>query len=223
MKKLLLSFSLFAIYYLIFAINASAAGECVPIYGGGVSCPQEGRIIVNKTVKNPQTGAFVDNLNINDPKFSAGQTVNFKITVTNTGDKVVSDINAQDIFPQFVNPDKPAGLNFRIDRLNPGESGTFDLSGKVVSADKLPADKSVVCVINQAIVTAEDKTSQDNAQLCIQKQVLGAVPPVTKGGQVVFPQPQITQAPSTGPEMLGLIALLPTGVAGFLLRRKAAK
>lgn len=218
MKKTLLSFLIFTIFYFLLAINVKAAGttECVPIYGGGVSCPEAGVIVPNKTVQNPVTKAFVDNLSSNDPKFGPNQTVLFKISVTNTGNKTVSNITVTDVFPPFIVP--TGQTTFTIDRLNPNESKTIDLSGKVVADNQLT--KEIDCdVTNRAIATAESKSRQDEAKLCIQKQVLG----VTKGGQKVFPAPTITQAPSTGPEILGLIALLPTGIAGFLLRKKAIK
>lgn len=48
-----------------------------------------------------------------------------------------------------------------------------------------------------------------------------AVPNMTKGGQPVYPAPQSQVAPSTGPEALALIGLIPTGLGGLLLRRKA--
>ncbi|MCL5746958.1 MAG: hypothetical protein M1277_01605, partial [Patescibacteria group bacterium] len=42
----------------------------------------------------------------------------------------------------------------------------------------------------------------------------------TKGGLTVLPAPKIVATPSTGPEALPLLALLPTGFIGFLIRKK---
>ncbi|MDO8658867.1 MAG: hypothetical protein Q7K55_09070, partial [Candidatus Levybacteria bacterium] len=93
-------------FYLLFANTTLAAGtaaaECQPIYGGGVSCPQVGNIVINKTVKNPKTNDFVNNLDVNDQKFSPDETVRFRITVTNNGDANMSNINVKDIFPEFI-------------------------------------------------------------------------------------------------------------------------
>src|SRR3989344_4286188 len=138
MRKYLLSFSAFTLIYLFSAMSSFAGGaitptptvECQPIYGGGQVCPQAGNIIVNKTVKNPGTGNFVDNLSINDPKFSGSQIVNFRITITNTGNGVMSNININDIFPQFVNFVSGPGsfnnstktLSFTVNSLNVNES-----------------------------------------------------------------------------------------------------
>ena len=64
-----------------------------------------------------------------------------------------------------------------------------------------------------------NQQSSDNSQFCIQKPVLGE----TKGGLKVFPAPSVTTTPPTGPEMLPLIGLIPTGVLGFILRKKSYK
>ena len=45
----------------------------------------------------------------------------------------------------------------------------------------------------------------------------------TKGGTTVQPAPSsVKSQPSTGPEMLGLVALLPAAAAGWALRRKTS-
>lgn len=50
----------------------------------------------------------------------------------------------------------------------------------------------------------------------VEKQVLGT----TKGGQTVYQTPQVVTTPGTGPETLALFSLIPSGIAGFILRRK---
>lgn len=232
MKKFLFSFGLFAIYYLLFTMSAAADVVCQPIYGGGQTCVQTGNILINKTVANPKTGAFVDNLSINDDKFLQDQTVTFQLAITNTGGATLSTVNIKDIFPKEVNFVAGPGnfdpnsktLTFQTQNLNPNESRTFTLTAVIVNASELPADRGIVCVVNQAQASSNSMISSDNAQFCIQKQVLAAqVPPVTKGGLKVFPPQPVTAAPPTGPEMLPLIGLIPTGIFGFFLRKKASK
>lgn len=234
--KLFLSLGIFAFYFLIFAMSASADVTCTPIYGGGQTCVQTGNVLINKTVANSQTGAFVDNLGVNDPKYSPDSTVTFQLTVTNTGGTALSRITVRDILPQYVNFNAGAGsfdsntrtLSFDTANLNPNESRTFVISAKVVPANQLPANQDVTCVVNQTTATAENQTSQDNAQFCIQKQVVAGaapqvtpgVPPVTKGGLKVFAPPQAVTTPPTGPEALALIALLPTGALGYFIRKR---
>ena len=217
----------------IFILMASAQGvfadtACQPIYGGGQTCVQVGNVLINKTVQNPQTAAFVDNLNINDPKFAPAVAVKFNITVTNTGSSTINKTTVKDTLPQFVSFVSGPGsfdsntkdLTFDVGNLAAGESRTFTIAAKVADEGQLSADQGITCVVNQALATAENgQQGSDNSQFCIQKKVLGE----TKGGLKVLPSPQITITPPTGPEMLPLIGLIPTGIFGFLLRRKATK
>lgn len=235
MKKEIITSISMAFAFALMAQTAFASGtnNCQPIYGGGQTCVQEGNISINKTVQNPQTNAFVDNLGVNDPKYGPGFQVTFQLTVTNTGSTTLSKVTVRDIFPQFVDFASGPGnfdansktLTFDLNDLKPGESRTFNLVGRVVSSDKLPQDQGISCVINQSTATAEGKTSQDNAQFCIEKKLIAlqptGVPGTTKGGLKVFPPQQVTTTPNTGPEMLPLIALLPAGGFGYFLRRKS--
>lgn len=221
MKKSLFTISLFSSFYFLSFTSINAAGTCQPLYGGGQygNCPLEGGIVVNKTVQNPQNKAFVDNLGINDPKFSPDQGVSFQITVTNTSNEKVNKITVKDVFPKSIifnggigTFDKKSNtLTFDIPSLNPNESKTITLSAKIVPEKSLSTDKTTICEINQATATVVDtnKSAQDTAQLCIQK------------GLQVFSAPKVTTTPSTGPEALSLLALIPTGIVGFLTRRKA--
>lgn len=214
---------------------------CKPIYGGGQTCDMAGNIMLDKKVQHPQSGVFVDNLAVNDAKYLPDQPVSFQISITNTGSQTSGKITVKDRLPQFVafvagpgnyDPNTKT-LTFEISDLKSNEARTFTLTGKAVSANDLPKNQGVTCVVNQSQATTDGKTSQDNAQLCIEKQVLGVTPPVTlvtkdslpietKGGLKIFPAPQVNATPPTGPEVLALIGLIPTGALGFFLRKKAS-
>lgn len=45
----------------------------------------------------------------------------------------------------------------------------------------------------------------------------------TKGGTPLKPAPTVTNQPNTGPEMLGLFALIPAAWTGWKLRKNASK
>ncbi len=212
-------FSLF-----LFSATAFADVTCQPIYGGGQNCITVGKVAINKTVQNPKTGEFVDNLGINDPKFSPNQTVNFQISITNTGSTVVPQIVVRDIFPKFTSFSSGPGnfdnntntLTFIANNLNPNETRNFAIQGKIVDANQIPTD--VNCdPINQAILTATDSSqAHDEARFCIQKAQV-----TTKGGLPILPPAPVTTTPPTGPEMIPLIGLLPAGLSGWFLRRKS--
>jgi len=228
MNKVFLSIFALAIFALITSAKGALADTaCQPIYGGGQTCVQVGNVLINKTVQNPQTGSFVDNLNINDPKFAPASSATFNITVTNTGSSTINKTTVKDTLPQFVSFVSGPGsfdsntkvLTFDVSDLKAGETKTFTVVAKITDAGQLPADQGITCVVNQALATAENgQQSSDNSQFCIQKPVLGE----TKGGLKVFPAPVVTTTPATGPEMLPLIGLIPTAVLGFLLRRKTS-
>lgn len=108
MNKLLFTGSL--VLFLAFGGSAYASSTyggygtpCEPVYGGGEVCVSKGQILINKAVKNPSTGAFVDNLSLsNDPKYSADSTVEFQLTLTNTGKETLNEVTVTDTFPSFV-------------------------------------------------------------------------------------------------------------------------
>lgn len=224
MKIILISFISF--FALLFSSGASFADvSCQPIYGGGQNCITIGKIVVNKTVQNPQTGQFVDNLGTNDPKHSPNQNVTFQISITNTGSTTVPQVVVKDILPGHVTFVSGPGnfdnntktLTFLIFNLNPNETRNFTLQAKVVDINQLPASENITCVVNQAIITATDTSaSQDNSQFCIQKPQV-----TTKGGLPILPPPKVPVTPPTGAEMLGLIGLIPAGLSGWFLRRKS--
>src|SRR3989344_1052804 len=103
MKKFILSLFLSSVLFFAVSVSANADSSCQPIYGGGETCVQVGNVFVNKTVQNPQSNSFVDNLGVNDPKYSPSSNVTFHITVTNNGGNTISKITVKDILPQFVN------------------------------------------------------------------------------------------------------------------------
>lgn len=229
MKKIISSLFLSSVLFLTVSVAANADTSCQPIYGGGETCVQVGNVFVNKTVLNPQSNSFVDNLGINDPKYSPSSNVTFHITVTNNGGETISKVTVKDVLPQFVSFVSGPGrfdsnsktLTFELGDLKAGESRTFTVVGKTADQDKLPSSQGITCVINQAISTANNgQESSDNSQFCIQKPVLGET---TKGGLKVFPAQPIAKTPATGPEMLSLLGLIPTGALGFFLRKKTSK
>lgn len=233
MKQIVLTLSLLIIgLFATVGVSYAAGTNCQPIYGGGQTCVTTGNILINKTVQNPHTNQFVDNLGINDAHFAPGQTVTFQITVTNTGAAAIANTTVKDIFPQFVSFVSGPGnfdgntntLTFTVSSLQANESRTFTLQGKVADANAMPADQGLLCVINQSSANSDSNggNSQDNAQFCIQKSApLPTQAVTTKGGLPVFPAPSVTTTPPTGPEALPLLAMIPTAVAGFVLRRKS--
>ena len=226
MKKL---FTLIVLGATLFALKPQMAeAQCTALYGGGESCPSKYSYSIQKLVQKPgkSGGEYVNNLSINDAKYSPTQTVSFEITVKNTGSQTIPTITIVDTFPQFVSFVSGPGsfdsnnktLTYTINNLEAGKSVKNTVTGKIADSNLMPSDQGIICLINQA--RAKDNNGVENAsssQFCVQKQVLGGSTPS------VLPGTTITQTPATGPEMLPLFALLPGALGGFILRRKSNK
>lgn len=234
MKKLYLFFFLIAVFLTAGGQASAQAQQCQPIYGGGESCAQAEELRINKSVKNPQDGKYVNSLSVNDPKYAASQQVSFRIEVQNISKNALSSIMLRDILPQYVVyvsgtgtfDTKSKTLSFTIDKLNPNETKVFFIEARTVNRDSYPKDQGTVCVVNQAIASFDKKSSQDNTQFCIQKDAAPLQenaptgnPSQSKGGLPVYPPSTTTTTPPTGPEALALIGLLPAGALGIWLRR----
>ncbi len=165
-----------------------ANGGCVPVYGGGVECPKAGQVLVDKKVRNPASGIYVDNLGLSDPKYLPEQVVIFQIIVKNSGDGSISNLKVTDTLPQFVDYMSGPGnydsatrkLSFNVANLGAGTSQTFEIKGRVVHQAALPEEKSTVCPVNVVDVTVDSQTDHDESQFCVQKKI--AVPTVPQAG-----------------------------------------
>jgi uncharacterized repeat protein (TIGR01451 family) len=228
MQKL---FSFLTLAILTLALSggfSQALADCQTLYGGGQTCTTNYSFTVNKMVQVPGKGGggYVNNLSINDAKYSPSQNVNFEVVVTNTGSQVIPTINVTDTFPQFLTFVSGIGnynqsnntLNFTVSNLNPGQNVTYILTAKTADSNLLPADQGVICMSNQIVGVDNNGVANSSAsQFCVQKSVLGASQPQ------VFTAPKIVNTPATGPEMLPLLALLPGGLGGLMLRKKSNK
>ncbi len=230
-KTLLISIAIFHFSFFIFHLpRAFADTSCQPIYGGGQTCTSSKNIKINQTVLHPENNKLVDSLSVNDPKYEPGFITTFQITLTNTGNQTISKIKVTDIFPNYVNfsagpgsfDNKTKTLTFEVENLKPNELRIYTIMGRVALESQIPSDKGVICVINQTIAKNMDNTSeiaQDNSQFCLEKKTAVTV----KSGFPVFPTSPISKTPSTGPEALVLFSLIPTGIAGWILRKKSGR
>lgn len=162
---------------------------CTPIYGGGVDCPPNEQLLLDKKVKHPTTNVYVDNITLSDSKFAVGQTVVFQLTVENIGSTNLSNVTASDTLPSYVEFVSGPGsydvstrkLTMTISSLSAGERRTFEINTKVVPMAQLPSNQIVTCVVNSAEARVNNQVNSDTAQICIEKQVLG-VPQLPQSG-----------------------------------------
>ena len=186
----------------------SAAVRCETQYGGGQVCVTTGNLQINKEVFDPKENKFVDNLGINDRRFAPGEEVTFRLKIKNVGDATFSKVNVSDSLPSMLELTS-GSLNFDLDNLTVGKTEEREFKARVVSSDKFPNDKNLVCVVNSAEAKSGDQSDRDTAQLCLEKKVAAPAPKAL---------------PPTGPEG-AIIALITSVIAAgsglYLLKFRA--
>lgn len=176
------------------------------------------QLFVNKFVKNPATGQFVDNLDSGVFRFLARQEIIFRIDVKNTGEVEFTNISVRDKLPDFLdflsgpgNFDRNSQtLNFTVDRLSPNETKTYEIKAKIKDAAQLPQNIMITCLTNFVEGRANQLFSQDTAVFCIENKVLGVA----------------QELPRTGIRDAGLILFFSTlllGASAYLYRKSFVK
>lgn len=196
-------------------------GGCVPVYGGGTSCPPEGEQ-VNKTVKNPGTGEFVDALGPEHPvntRFIPGQDVVFRIQIKNNSNQTISHIDVVDTLPLYTSFVSGPGsynatnktINYSIDNLSSQATNEQFVTVRTNAMSELPNDKSLLCgregVKNIVNIVADGRAPRfDETPFCIAKP---STPITTK------------KIPAAGAESIILPGLISFLAGGLYLWQKA--
>jgi uncharacterized repeat protein (TIGR01451 family) len=211
MKKIIYSLIVFTALLLLGTKLVSADGT----YGQYGGTTEPGKVIVDKLVRHPQTGKYVDNLGLEDSMYSASATVFYKIIIENVGKSTLSEVHVTDYLPiylQYVSGGNYESVNrevkFTFDNVAPGDRRSTVLQVKVYSLSQLPAEKTILCPINKVVAySSQDGSDEDTAQLCIKKK-----PMVEK------------EAPKAGdPLALAMgFGSLTTLIGGLKLKRKYA-
>jgi hypothetical protein len=183
MKKIISIILAAGAMFLLSAFLRPAFGDrrCEQMYGGGEVC-YEGEILIDKTVKNPSSGNFVDNLSVSDYLFSNDNEVVFHLRVKNTGDEKLSTVEVKDIFPKysdnvyvdFVSSDEGSWdsgsrtWTVEFNDLEPGDYRDFEIKGKMVLNNEVTG---TYCMTNTGRAESDDKEDEDTAQVCEGKEV----------------------------------------------------
>lgn len=197
----------------VVADGTSGQSGCVPVYGGGVQCPRVGQVLIDKTVRNPSTGIFVDNLGPSDPKYRPNWLVTFRLIIKNTGNQTLDKVTVTDKLPNFVDFTSGPGnydansrtLTFDVLNLTGGSTQTYNIVVRVVHAAVLPANKSIICEVNAVNAVTSSQKDSDSSQFCIEKEMV------------------VPSVPTAGPEhwILSIVGLTTTLTIGLYLRKKA--
>jgi uncharacterized repeat protein (TIGR01451 family) len=200
------------------AVQADQYG-CNGQYGN--TCPPSQTILIDKMVSVPMTGtasattvSYVDNLSSSDSKFRPGDAVFFRLKVKNTSTTTMTNVTVKDYIPSYIEPIEGAGSydpNTRILTINAGdfqanEEKIYYFKAQIFPQNQLPADQGIVCIVNRARAYNDTVSSEDTAQFCVEKQVIGT-----------------PAVPATGPEFgLAIVGLeFAALAAGVYLRKRA--
>lgn len=183
MKKIAILVSLLLVpLFLVTARLALASVRCEKQYGGGEICVKTGQLQINKEVWDPDGKKFVDNLGISSRRFAPGEEITFRLSTKNVGDATFDKVQVIDSLPQHLEL-VSGNTSFDINNLTVGNTQSAEIKARVVSADKLPSDKSIICEVNSAEVVSGAERDRDTAQVCLEKQVFGI-----GGGPKVLPK-----------------------------------
>lgn len=201
----------------------ASGAECTTQYGNGqygeeVCIPTE--IAVDKQVRNPVTGVFVENLLSGDASYSPDSEVVYKLVIKNNDTVDFSEVFVKDTLPEKLTSGRVADenkdevfeanynsdtreLTFKIKDLKAGEGREVKILANALGSGSF-SDSLTCDVENRIRVEAEGKSDEDTAKLCVAKEVLG-----------------VTTLPQAGPEdVIPYLPFIGTGLTGIALMLK---
>ncbi len=178
----------------LLTVPVLADDTCQTNQYGVQTCPPVSQLTVAKQVFDPARQMFVDNLGPGDHLFNIGDTVTFRLMVTNSGGTDLNNIQVTDTLPPLLTA-SPEVLSFTIPELSAGSSQERSLITTVVSDNRFPVGQIAICQLNNIVATASGLTNSASSQICFGQQI-----------------PAAPVLPPTGPENWWLL----TGMAGIL-------
>jgi hypothetical protein len=226
-SKNILVATLSAITIINFAVPV-LAGSSYGAYGGYGGSPPSDCLSIDQTVSNPaitKTIEYIDNITPQSAKYKPNQALYARIKVKNNGNEIVPNVIITNEIPKcFTYIGGPGSLNkggnvlsISIGDMNPQEEKVNYVTYKVGEPTCFP-NQPIYCAINKMSVQGDICNAvEDNAQLCVEPQVLG----LTKGGLPI----DVKETPDSGPEfgilLVGAqLALAGTGI--YLKKRSNA-
>ncbi|OGC50724.1 hypothetical protein A2716_01660 [candidate division WWE3 bacterium RIFCSPHIGHO2_01_FULL_40_23] len=171
-KKLILGISTFIVLSvagMVFMNKVIFANSCERTYGGGLECDRG--LDIEKVVRIGDSGSFSESVNADK-----GDIITFKITIKNTGDVDIEDLEFKDILPdelELIEGD----LTQKFERIDNGNDKKIVIYIKAKVKDSEFKSGVAECVTNVAKVEADidedgdkDKKS-DSASVCFGKAV----------------------------------------------------
>lgn len=159
-----------------FGIGRVAAQSCTNQYGAAVEC-QPVNLTINKMVKHPTSGVFVENILSTDTPYSPRSEVLYRMVIKNTSGETMNPVTVTDQLPNeetfvagpgtYSSPGKPGGtLSFMLENVIAGETHTVEVLVKVEPVTPTKCD-----IVNTAKVTSPARPSgdDDTVSICVSK------------------------------------------------------
>lgn len=166
---------------LLFALSSPIYAQSYGSYGTG-NGTEPNDLTINKTVYNPLTKSYVENLSITDATFSSGDVISYKLEITNGSGETMNPVTVVDTLPAHttyyggdgVYDSNSKTVKITYDNVIAGDKRTAVVAVKVNAIDTLP--KTAFCVTNTVKVTSPTRHNgdDDSAQACIRTDILGA-------------------------------------------------
>lgn len=178
MKHIVLGLFCFTLYALRFTLVPARifAQSCTNQYGAAVQC-QPVNLTINKTVKHPTSGVFVENIVSSDTPYSPGSEVLYRLIIKNASGETMNPVTVTDQLPAeetfvagpgtYSTPGLPGGvLTFKLENVIAGETRTVEVLVKVESITPTKCD-----IVNTAKVTspARPNGDDDTVSICVSK------------------------------------------------------
>lgn len=162
------------IWILGFRAPLALAQSCTNQYGASVAC-QPVDLTVNKQVKHPTSGVFVENIVATDTPYSPGSEVLYRIIVRNASGETHNPVTITDQLPAdltfvsgpgtYSTPGKPGGtLTYSLENLIAGQTRSQEVLVKVESKTPTKCD-----IVNTARATspARPNGDSDTVSICV--------------------------------------------------------
>ncbi|MFO0704081.1 MAG: hypothetical protein U0525_05165 [Patescibacteria group bacterium] len=206
----------------------SVAPAFADSYGYYGSTPVTSCIAFDQTISNPASKNltdFIDNITVRDTKYKPNQVIMAKAKIKNVSNLVIPHVKITSVIPEYISYiSGQAVLNkgaseytINIGDLQPQEEKIYYITYKADAEGELP--NQALTIFQNTLKASGDicETTEDSAQMIIEKQVLGET---TKGGK----QPlSYTKYPSTGPEYGYAVLALNSALlgAGIYLKKRS--
>ncbi len=167
-------FCLSLIAYRLSLAPKALAQSCTNQYGAAVEC-QPVNLTINKQVKHPTSGLFVENIISSDTPYSPGSEVLYRLVIRNASGETMNPVTITDQLPSeetfvsgpgtYSTPGKPGGkLTFTLENVIAGQTRTQEVLVKVEAATPTKCD-----IVNTARVTspARPNGDDDTVSICV--------------------------------------------------------